>query len=58
MAPLCGPFSAGDGVIRFWRVLGDYAFLFDLSADIYQDFDPNTVTLLRKDGSGNWNAVE
>lgn len=56
--PQCGPFSAGDGVVRFWRVLGDYAFLFDLSADIYQDIDPNTLTLLRKDASGNWAAVQ
>jgi hypothetical protein len=54
----CGPFSYGDGSVRFWRVLGDYAFLFDLSADIYQDIDPNTVTLLRKDGSGAWAAVD
>lgn len=54
----CGRFSYGDGSVRFWRVLGDHAFLFDLSADIYQDIDPNTVTLLRKDGGGNWAAVQ
>jgi len=56
--PLCGPFSEGDGVVRFWRVLGDYAFLFDLSADIYQDIDPNSLTLLKKDPKGGWLAVQ
>lgn len=56
--PLCGAFSYGDGAVRFWRVLGDYAFLFDMSADLYQDIDPNTVTLLRKDVSGSWAAVQ
>lgn len=58
MGAQCGPFSYGDGSVRFWRVLGDYAFLFDLSADIYQDIDPNTVTLLRPDGSGGWAVAD
>ena len=26
--------------------------------DLYQDIDPNTLTLLRKDVSGNWEAVQ
>ncbi len=56
--PQCGPFSEGDGVERFWRVLGDHAFLFDIAPEIYQDIDPNTVTLLRRDGDGNWAAVQ
>ncbi|TDP46200.1 hypothetical protein [Zavarzinia compransoris] len=56
--PQCGSFSYGDGAVRFWRVLGDYAFLFDLTPDLYQDIDPNTLTLLRKDSSGTWAAVQ
>ncbi|MYZ46474.1 hypothetical protein [Propylenella binzhouense] len=56
--PLCGSFSEGDGVVRFWRVLGEFAFLFDLSADIYQDIDPNTVTLLKRQADGGWAAVQ
>jgi hypothetical protein len=58
MGAQCGPFSYGDGSVRFWRVLGDNAFLFDMSADVYQDFDPNSVTLLRKDASGAWAPVQ
>ncbi len=55
--PVCGTFSDGDGATRFWRVFGDYAILFDLPGEAYQEFDPVSMVLLHKDGSGNWSAV-
>ncbi|MGH2343356.1 hypothetical protein ACRC7T_17970 [Segnochrobactraceae bacterium EtOH-i3] len=54
---VCGPFSEGDGVTRFWRVFGDYAILFDLPGEAYQEFDPVSMVLLHKNDAGNWVAT-
>lgn len=54
---VCGTFSEGDGVMRFWRVFGDTAILFDMPGEAYQEFDPVSMVRLARDGAGNWAAV-
>lgn len=55
--PMCGVFSDGDGVMRWWRVVADFGMLIDLPGEAYQDFDPATLTLLRKTPAGAWQVA-
>ena len=55
--PMCGSFSEGDGVDRWWRVVADFGMLIDLPGEAYQDFDPSSLTLLRKSPAGDWQVA-
>lgn len=45
----CGPFGYDDEEWTFWRVFGGYAWFFDFGQDIYQDIDPRSLTIVKRE---------
>lgn len=53
---ICGPYGFTSDSKRFWRITGGYAFFFDLGQDV-ADFNPNSLTVIRKGADGTWAPV-
>lgn len=50
---VCGDFGLDEDQMKFWLVRDGYAFFFSLGQDGL-DFDPNSLTLFRRDAEGQW----
>jgi hypothetical protein len=54
---VCGPFGYSSESLLYWRITGGYAFLFDTGQDV-ADFNPNSLTVIRKSATGSWDVVQ
>lgn len=54
---VCGPYGYSSDANQYWRITGGYAFFFDLGQDL-PDFNPNSLTVIRKGADGSWVAVK
>lgn len=52
----CGPYGYLSDANQYWRITGGYAFFFDLGQDT-PDFNPDSLTVMKKGEDGNWNAA-
>lgn len=53
----CGPFGLDQGSQTFWRVFQGFAWHFSLGQDT-PEFDPATLTIVRKNAAGQWVAAK
>jgi hypothetical protein len=54
---VCGDWGLDTGAQVFWLIRGGYAMFVDLGQDL-PDFDPSTLTVVRKGPDGAWSAVD
>jgi hypothetical protein len=52
----CGPMGLKEGSQQFWRAFGGFAWFFSLGQEELE-FDPGSLTLVRKDEKGAWVRV-
>lgn len=49
----CGPFGLDQGVQAYWRVFQGFSWFFSLGQDT-PEFDPATLTVVRRNAAGVW----
>lgn len=49
----CGPYGLDTGTMSYWRVRQGKAWFYQLGQE-QRDFDPASLTLIRKDPAGGW----
>jgi hypothetical protein len=54
---VCGDFGLDEGSQRYWLVRDGYAFFFDLGQEEL-DWDPASLTVIRKGADGAWATVQ
>ncbi|MFM7404096.1 MAG: hypothetical protein ACKO1N_08400 [Erythrobacter sp.] len=52
----CGTMGLDEDSMAFWRVFQGYAWYYNLGQDALE-IDPSSLTVLRKDDAGNWEAA-
>ena len=50
----CGQYGYSEDEARYWRTFQGRTWFFQLDQDLYQDVDPNSLTLVVRDGVGEW----
>jgi len=50
----CGQYGYNEESHAYWRIAYDFGWFFDLGQDAYQDFAPNSLTLVTKTKTGEW----
>lgn len=50
----CGTYGYTEESTAYWRVFGDFAWFFEMGQDAYMPIDPNSLTLITKNGKGGW----
>jgi hypothetical protein len=49
----CGRYGLDEHTQRFWRVFQNFSWFFELGQDD-MDIDPGSLTMISRDGKGNW----
>ncbi|WP_088185477.1 hypothetical protein [Sphingobium sp. Z007] len=52
----CGPLGLDQGSQLYWRISQGHVWHFDLGQEL-PEIDPRSLTLIRKDASGEWAAI-
>jgi hypothetical protein len=54
---VCGEFGLDEDAAQYWLVRDGFAYFFNLGQDALE-FDPNSLTLVRKGADGSWTPAQ